>query len=347
MRLRSGLFLLGAMLALAAPAAARAACPPTPATEPLTVNFLGVSTIVLRAGDEAIMVDGFFSRPPAWSMLTIRPNKRRIRRGLDRAGISRDDRGGRTDGARLLALLVAQAHHDHSMDAGDVALLTGAQLVGSPSTRQVALGAVRGLQGIDPVQGGEERCFGPFHVRIIPSPHARGLFTRWLEGEISAPLRPPQTFLAYDDTLNFSFLVTYRGRTILIHPSAAFPGPSPAFPEGGMGGICADIVFLSVGDLGRQTGPQIDAYWNTVVRDVGAASVVPIHWDNFFLGVDFDARRPSRRLTVMPLSGHDEAMDRLQVSARRDGVAIRQLDAYVKVGLDELVAGRTGTCPDR
>ena len=344
MRLRPLLFFLAAMLAPAAPAAARDTCPPTPATERLTVNFLGVSTIVLRAGNVAIMVDGFFSRP--LNVVRIRPNKRRIRRGLDRAGISRDDRGQRTDGARLLALLVAQAHHDHAMDAGNVALLTGAEIVGSPSTRQVALGAVPGL-GIDPVMGGEELCFGPFHVRIIRSPHASGLFTPQLEGEISTPLEPPQSFLAYDDTLNFSFLVTYRERTILIHPSAAFPAPSPTSPGGGLGAICADIVFLSVGDLGRQTGPQIDTYWNKVVRDTGAASVVPIHWDNFLLGVDFDARPPRRRLRVMPLTGHDEAMARLHESARRDGVPIRQLDANVWVEIDELLAGRTRTCPDR
>lgn len=331
MYLRPLLFLL---VAAFAPMAARAACTPTPGTAPLTVNFLGVSTIVFRAGDEAIMVDGFFSRPSEWSMLSIWPNEDRINPGLDRVGISRDDHGRRTDGARLLALLVAQAHHDHSMDAGFVARSTGARLVGSPSTIRVARGTARRLTEVDTVQGRENLCFGPFGVRVIASPHSQGP-GKWLLGlDRFSRLRRLRWVLAFRDSLNFSFLVSYRGRRILIHPSAAFP-------RDGLEPITADIVFLSIGDLGAFYAVNLDSYWREVARHSCAGVVVPIHWDDLFRAVDLNAPA-SERLRVAKLGGPGNALNRLRGFAQRDGVVIRELDAFEQYSLAELLAANEG-----
>jgi len=334
MRLRPLLFSLASMLALTASAAARAACPPTPATAPLAVNFLGVSTIVLRAGNEAIMVDGFFSRPSLLNMLSIRPNRGRILPGLEMAGISHREGPTPTEGARLLALLVAQAHHDHSMDAGFVARATGATLVGSPSTAQVALGAVSDLAGIDRVEGGEQRCFGPFGVKIIASPHARGPIPWLLRGELSSRVRPGSWVFAFRDRLNFSFLVSYDKHRILIHPSAAFP-------RDGLVDIHADIVFLSVGDLAAPYAVNLETYWREVVRRSCAGVVVPIHWDDFFRPVDLSAPA-SERLRVARLGGPGGAVNRLRDFARRDGVVIRELNAFEEHSLEGLLAANEG-----
>lgn len=335
MRLRPLLFSLAAMLALAASPAARAACPPTPATAPLTVNFLGVSTIVLRAGDEAIMVDGFFSRPGWLDMLSIRPNPDRILPGLERAGISHREGQTPTEGARLLALLVAQAHHDHSMDAGFVARVTGATLVGSPSTAQVALGTEPNLARIDRVEGGEQLCFGPFGIEIIASPHSRGPGKWLLGGERFSRVPPGSWVFAFRDRLNLSFLVSYDEHRILIHPSAAFPRPW-------LRPIDADIVFLSVGDLGAPYAVNLESYWREVPRRSCAAVVVPIHWDNFFRPVDFAAPMASGRLSVARLGGPGNAVNRLRGFARRDGIEIRELAAFELYSLDELLAANEG-----
>lgn len=327
------LLLIG--LARADPAWAQAACQPTPATAPLAVNFLGVSTIVLRAGNEAIMVDGFFSRPRLLNMLSIRPKRGRVLRGLDRAGISHSEGQAQTEGARLLAVLVAQAHHDHSMDAGLVARATGATLVGSPSTAWVALGTEPDLARIDRVRGGEERCFGPFAIRIIASPHSPGPIPRLLNGNLFSRVPPGSWVFAFRDTLNFSFLVSYGPRSILIHPSAAFP------PRG-LGAIDADIVFLSIGDLGAPYAVNIESYWREVARHSCAGLVVPIHWDNFFQAVNFRARRASDRLSVARLGGPGNALNRLRGFARNDGVVIRELDAFEEHSLEGLLAANEG-----
>jgi len=97
----------------------------------LRIVFLGVTTILFDHGETAIMTDGFFSRP---GLLTsffckIRPDGARIDHALKRSGIT-----------KLAAVLTAHSHHDHVMDSPTVAKRTGALLIGSESTANIARG---------------------------------------------------------------------------------------------------------------------------------------------------------------------------------------------------------------
>lgn len=97
----------------------------------LRAVFRGVSTVLLDDGDTAALTDGFFSRPNIVSTLArpIRPDARRISAALHRAGIT-----------QLAAVFVAHSHFDHALDAPRVAARTGAQLLGSEPTAQIAAG---------------------------------------------------------------------------------------------------------------------------------------------------------------------------------------------------------------
>ena len=59
----------------------------------------------------------------------IQPNPDLIARQLQRAGVH-----------NLAALVMVLSHYDHAMDAPEVVKRTGAQLVGSQSTANMALG---------------------------------------------------------------------------------------------------------------------------------------------------------------------------------------------------------------
>lgn len=111
----------------------RLATPPSTAAE-LTVTWLGTTAVLLDDGQSALMVDPFFTRPPGLLNLLlnreIAPDETRIAEGLTAAGVR-----------RLEAVLVSHTHFDHAMDAGVVARLTGAPLLGSPSTANVGRGA--------------------------------------------------------------------------------------------------------------------------------------------------------------------------------------------------------------
>jgi L-ascorbate metabolism protein UlaG (beta-lactamase superfamily) len=270
-----------------------------PGGDALYVTFLGVSTLLVRDRTAAVLVDGFFTRPglvrTAFGKLA--PDAARIDAGLALAGIDRLD-----------AVLAAHSHYDHAMDSADVAMRTGAVVVGSASTANIARG--RGLPDdrIRTVSGSETLRFGDITVTMVPSrhfPHGKGM------GEITQPLVPPARALDYLEGGTFSILVTRGTRSLLVQSSAGFI-------DGALADQHADVVYLGVGLLGSRDEAYRDAYWRETVASVDAHLVVPIHWDDFTRGLD-------EPLVALPylLDDLDASMDFVLTRARREGIDVR------------------------
>ena len=102
----------------------------------LSVTFLGVSGLLLDDGESAVMVDGYFSRPPLWKVLLrpLAPDVRRIDAALGRLGLGP---GGRP----LAAVAPVHTHFDHALDVAVVAGRTDAVLVGGRSAATSASAA--------------------------------------------------------------------------------------------------------------------------------------------------------------------------------------------------------------
>ena len=85
---------------------------PASARAPLSVTWLGVSTLLLDDGESAIMTDGFFSRPGLIDVGVgrIAPSAPRVDGCLARAGVD-----------RLAAVLPVHTHYDHALDSALVA----------------------------------------------------------------------------------------------------------------------------------------------------------------------------------------------------------------------------------
>jgi len=236
--------------------------------------FGGVSTILLDDGDTAVMTDGFFTRPRTFSVLfrSIGPNTKRIGESLDRM-IDRQAR------SRLRAVLVAHAHYDHAVDSRAVARLTGAELVGSQSVANIVNGE-RDSVRVRVVHNGDTFSYGRFNVKVISSPHTADAF---FPGAILAPLETPKRVWRYREGGSFSYLIQHDSLRILIHPGTNFwPGQ--------YAGVHADVVFLGIALLGRQSERFRNDYWREVVRATGARLVIPIHWDDLTgpIGESFD-----------------------------------------------------------
>lgn len=227
----------------------------------LTARFLGTSTIVISDGKTTIMTDGFLSRPSLGRLmlLPVSPRFRRIETALNRAKVTHVD-----------AIFVAQSHHDHAMDTPYVAQRTGAKIVGSESTRQVALSV--GFPGrIETLRHGSRHDVGKFHVTVFQTPHSK---PTPFPGEIAEDLSRRAWVEDYREGGNFSFLVEHpRGRILIV--------PARGCRIGQFQGVKADVVFLGIGGLGVKEKLMID-YWKEAVEQTGAKSVFPIHWDNFF-----------------------------------------------------------------
>jgi len=276
--------------------------------QPLRATFLGVTTILLADGATAIMTDGFFSRPGLAKAIrgAIAPDTVRIDNALKRAGV-----------VQLAAVLTAHSHHDHAMDTAIVAAKTGAEIIGSQSTRNIALGLEFPDNRIRVIAGGEQFTFGRFQISVIPSPHSpHGLF----KGEVTSPLHPPAGLTAYKEGGNYSFLIVHEGRRVLIHPSANF---SPGF----LSKERVDVVFLGIGTLGTQRRRFIRDYWREVVATTGAKLVIPVHWDNFFKPLDEPLAPAGRGLFF------NRAMRALNDLSKDSNVVVRRLTAFETIDL--------------
>jgi L-ascorbate metabolism protein UlaG (beta-lactamase superfamily) len=253
-----------------------------PASGPFGVTFFGVAGLLFADGADAVMTDGFFSRPslPRVGLGRIAPDQKRIAAGLERLGIG---------ASGLRAVAAVHTHFDHVMDSPAVASRTGAALVGGSSAANVGRGAGLPEDRIHVVVPGETRRYGTFALTFVESEHCP---PDRCPGVISAPVVPPVRASAYRCGEAWSIVVGHEsGRTALVQGSAGFV-------PGALDGRSADVVFLGAGGLGVCGEAYIRDYWLHTVRAVGARRVVLIHWDDFFRPLD-------RPLRALPYAGDD------------------------------------------
>jgi L-ascorbate metabolism protein UlaG (beta-lactamase superfamily) len=297
MRLRRTLLGLGAALLLLLLAAAlwllvlrpaqdaqrlaALAAPHSADADALLLSWFGVTAVLLRHGDDALMIDPFFTRPPGyWPLIRnapIAPDEALIAQWLQRAGVS-----------RLHGVLVSHSHYDHAMDAGVVARDTGAVLAGSPSTLQIGRGAGLANAQLHDAADGAPLQLGPFRVRFIQSRHA-GATGGAPTGNIDAPLPPPARYLDYRQGGTYSILVEHARGRVLHHGSAGFA-------PGALQTVRADTVVL-----GAALVEDAETYLREVVDPLAAREVVLTHWDDFTRPLDAPLRPMPVVVNLAPL----------------------------------------------
>ena len=288
--------------------AARFAVPRASEASPLTVTFLGVTTLLVDDGRSAIMTDGFFSRPGllGTSVGRIAPNAERIERCLAKAGVS-----------RLEAVLPVHSHYDHALDSAVVAERTGATLVGGRSTANIGRGHGLPNEQIVVATPGKPISLGAYTVTLIESRHCPP--DRY-PGQIDTPLCPPARAAAYRCGEAWSILLAHdpSGRRVLIQGSAGFH-------PGALRDERADVVYLGVGQLGLRPEPEIRQYWAETVRQVGARRAVLTHWDDLFRPLD-------QPLRTLPFAGDDldVTMRVLTELADADGVELQFPTVWIR-----------------
>jgi L-ascorbate metabolism protein UlaG (beta-lactamase superfamily) len=274
--------------------------PAPPGTVGVTATFLGVSTLVLRDGTTTLIVDGFFSRPGMIALAgDIGPDAARIDEGLGLAGVT-----------AASAIFTVHSHFDHAMDTGEVAKRTGAKVVGSPSTANVARGAGVPEAQIQETQVGDAVTFGAFRVHFLPGKHypLKGSGAALLGTTIDAPLVPPAPLTAWGEGRAEALLFEHPRGSVLVIGSAGFVA-------GALAGTQADAVMLGIGGLGGEDAAYRDAYWQDTVLAVGASHAYPLHWDDF--------TRPLDEPLVPGLTSKmDTTFEFLEARSAADGVTI-------------------------
>ena len=290
----------------------------------LHVRFAGTTTIQIDDGEEAILIDGFFSRPGLLQILSssfapglspMLPSNSRIVDALGKLQINlkNENLAAAPNGPLLKAVLVAHSHYDHAMDSAMVASLTEAELIGSFSTANLARSQNFPRERIHTPQCGDGRSFKKIQVKFLKSPHSPDFL---FSGDIINSQSPPLMIDDYKDGGNYSFLINHESERILIHPSANFE-------RGLYANTKADVVFLSIGQLGKQPKSFICDYWHEVVKATHAKLVIPIHWDDF-------TRSLEEPLLPMPYltDRFNRGMELLLKIAEEDDVPVRFLPPF-------------------
>lgn len=237
----------------------------------VTARYFGTSTLLISDGQTTMMTDGFFTRPSLGTMLwgELTPDIALIADTLAKAEVE-----------ALAAVIVVHSHHDHALDAPEVAKQTGALLVGSESTANIGRGWGVDESQIKVAAPRQAMSFGQFKVTLIPTPHAPAPpAIEKLSGAgefITEPLSFPAKLNDFKEGGSFAVFIEHPKGNILIQASAGYEA-------GALDGIQADTVFLGIAGLGKQSGAYRDQYLETVVSNPGAKRVIPIHWDDFTL----------------------------------------------------------------
>ncbi len=274
------------------------------ASPAVTVTWLGVTTLLFDDGETRLLTDGFFSRPGVFDLLLDRPVS------PDAAGIDRALAVAKI--SRLAAVMTVHSHYDHAMDAAEVAKRTGALVLGSSSTANLARGAGLAEERIVEISDGETRQFGRFAVQFLRSRHmpmgADGAPP--MPGTIDAPLSPPAPISAWREGGSYSISIVHPTGSALVQGSAGYV-------EGALAGLQADVVFLGIAGLARLGADYTETYWREVVERTGGGRVFPIHYDDF--------TRPYGDVRAFPrfFDDMERSLDLLSQAAERRDPPIR------------------------
>lgn len=258
----------------------------------VTVRYTGTSTLLFSDGETSWMIDGWFSRPGLIELLfgEIEPDLEAIEYGLAQNEVD-----------QLAVVIPVHSHYDHAMDAPEVAKRTGAMLLGSESTANIARGWGLPESQIQIAQNHQPVQFGQFTITLIETRHFQfpnpAVAERALGNpDIREPVIPPVPALDYRLGQPYAVHVSHPLGSWLIQGSAGYI-------QGGLEGYPSDVVFLGTGGLGTQTAKYRETYWDETVERVGAKRIIPVHWDSLTGPIQGPFTGPSRAASFLSDDG--------------------------------------------
>lgn len=235
----------------------------------LTVKFFGVSTLLLDDGHDQILIDGFFSRPSLWQVLSrpIQSDRLLLEQLVQRHELS-----------RTKAILVSHSHYDHVLDVPALLeMLPETAVVGSPSTLNIARANPQVTpQQLQPVKPGQVQQWGHFQITAIPSQHTPPTVVNDdLGKELLQPLTLPAKFSEFKEGGSFDYLIEHARYKILVKASTGF------IPDQ-FKNLQVDTLFLGIAQLSRQSSAYQQQYLAETLNMLKPKVVIPMHWDDFF-----------------------------------------------------------------
>jgi L-ascorbate metabolism protein UlaG (beta-lactamase superfamily) len=261
-----------ALLALAAAVGAAPARSEDAAPRTLRLRWLGVAGFSLEADGAVLLHDPYLSRPSGGTLLLrrYRPDEPRLARLLGPGGAA-------PELARAAWGLVGHSHFDHLGDVAWIAGHSGAQVLGSATTGNIARGYGLPEERFRRLEPGERISAGPFEVRAIASRHARVLLGRVpFDGEVTEPPPGPIHAASFKMGGARSYLVTHRASARALLTTSSADRDLAALEALRAEGVRIDVLLAAT--QGRDPG-----YARDLVRTLRPRVVVPHHFDDFLV----------------------------------------------------------------
>jgi L-ascorbate metabolism protein UlaG (beta-lactamase superfamily) len=252
---------------------AAAAC-----AQPLQLAYMGTAGWQITDGKTVILIDPYLTRAKYKS-----PND----------DVSPDDPRPLVNGNSIVEsdtavidahiqradyIFLTHTHPDHSLEMPYIARKTGALVVGTESTGNLARASGIPDRQIKIVKGGDELKFDDFSVRVIASVH--GIFSRPQPGApvstrppplFPADVKPPIRFAQHVEGGTLAYLIRIGGHQIIIFGSMNYI-------ESEVTGLRPDVALI--GAMPERN--NIDNYTPRLMRTLGYPPLVlPTHWDRF------------------------------------------------------------------
>ena len=222
------------------------------------ITYLGTNAYLLQSRDAALLIDPYFSRVGLFRAalnLPIATSRKLIERYLPVR--------------RIDAVLVSHGHFDHLLDVPEVVALTGAKLIASATSIQLARSAGVPTEKCVVVTAGEKVSLPGATVSSLPAKHDR-LFGRVpFDGPPRRlPPRIPGDWVCGEP---LAFLIEIGGRRIYIASGGRTNGALPA----SLGRIDLAILGVALPDSRKRFAQTLE--------QLRPRYVLPSHHDNFFL----------------------------------------------------------------
>ncbi len=309
MQLAARIALVAALMACIA-GAARAAGP-----QHVDITWLSISNMHFDVGSQRILADGYITRLPqqmfsggasgfATTRQPLRSDTEAVRRVLTALG-----------GARAVNVLITGHNHfDHTFDTATWAMLSGARVIGSPTTCLQTGAAGIAAERCAPVYGGERFALGdgvamyvirwnhsgssatvpelhqPLELREPPRPDTNGA---WRAG-VTEDFPNGGGNRAYLFTVDgprgrFSWLYQDSGGHVDLHAPLVVEGVNYGAPLENLRAAMKHAGVASV-DLWIATGGR--ALAELVVPVARPKAYLPVHWDDFWAPFAAGVTRP-------------------------------------------------------
>lgn len=279
-------------------------------------TYLGASSILISDGETTILTDGFITRPSIYSILftKINPNTKLIKETLKKINIKRID-----------AIITLHSHHDHAMDSPIIAHQTGAFIIGSLSTANIAKSY--NFENIKIISGKKSFHVGDFTITVIPSLHT--VMSKNISSivgigkEIENEFTTPTYFTSYKEGGTYALFIEHQKGNIFINGSTNFI-------KGSLSAYKAQTVFLGIANLSDNSKEFQEEYFKELVISLEAKKVIPIHWDDFTKNINENTR-------PMPTIFDDfkSNMDFIITQSKKSNISLEILRIFDTTNLDK------------